>query len=182
MAFEPNIETSISLDNKILAVIDTSGIYNATFKPTGYQAPNLAKADVDTAELILVYPDASIVTVTPADVVSAIVNSGVNTPNFYLTRIINTTGFDDGKYEVTYGLGDGSIQYQTVDTFYNYASLRACLIDKWQNLETCNTCKKDDYLFYESLYKSMQYTFLKGDYVKGELLYNQINKWACSSC
>lgn len=180
MAFELKLESSFNIENNIFSIMDYSGIYNTTLNNTGYGSPNIAKASVNKAELFITSPTNSVTTVAEADLLNAINNSG-NSNIFFIYR--NLTGnWIDGKYEIQYGIGIGAIQHQTVDIVYNYAELRKCVYEKFSKFESCTTCSKPDYIYYYALYKSMQFDFLYNQILEGELKYNKIKDWACSSC
>lgn len=111
-----------------LLITDTTDIYHATNNPTGWGSPNLTRANVSSATILIEFIDEDGVTstVSTTDVLSQIPNPVTDTFEF---NLISGT-YPDGYYKITYTVvsNTGDI-YRTVLRTFFYCNVQCC-IDK----------------------------------------------------
>ena len=97
MALRPTLQACMRDKCGGIYFSDTTGVYDVTNNPYGWETPNMGGGDVTEATLTITYPDA---TDTEHDLLSQITDPVEGTINF---DVIEGT-YDDGIYTFTYTL------------------------------------------------------------------------------
>ena len=102
MALELKLSLCFKEKCSKLQISDATGEYDVTTNPTGWGAPNLALADVDSATVVLTPPGGSAINYD----VTAEVQGGIIVDGTFLLKLVDNITLNDGIYTVTYTVVD----------------------------------------------------------------------------
>ena len=139
MAFSPTITACTKNSCTTLSITDTTGVYDATDNPKGWQdASTLLAADVTKVEILITYPNGTTQTVD-ADI------SDIPDPvtGQFTYADIQMVGYTDGLIEIEYIVYDNTAP-DPVSYSYTYEALftcqtRACVDKMWAEV-ACKSC------------------------------------------
>lgn len=142
---------------KTLVVQDTSGLYDATTNPLGWEADGVTI--VQRAEITLTFPDGSVIVY---DVLSQIPNPISGVFNYTLTNSGNA--FPDGLYKIKYELefSSGTINNKEICSYF-YCGVKCKLASIWAKVAEeecgCDPCSGNELmntaLMAEGIYRAL---------------------------
>lgn len=127
MAFKPTISACLESGCTNLVVTDTTGIYDVSTNPYGWEdAGTLAAADLASATILIEYvdEDGDVSTVSTTDVLSQIADPVTGT--FEFDPIVGD--YPDGQYIITYTLIDSSdVTYRKSINTFLFCNVKCCV-------------------------------------------------------
>jgi len=130
MALSPTITACLKNKCSALSITDTTGVYDVTTNPGGYENPST----VTSAILEITLPDGSTVTEDVTSQIPADPISGTFT--FNNIEVLNYT---DGVTSILYTVVDGTGTYLYTFSALYTCKVRACVDKMWADV-ACKTC------------------------------------------
>lgn len=179
-------------------VFDKSGVYDVALNPTGYNAPNIATSDVDTATLSVLYAGATVPVVI--NVYPDLPSSNIDGAYLVTPAALGLTEMPAGLTRVTYTItgtfGGDSFTYTTTSLVLFDCELECCVAEKLilaaaavTGGDCCNECKDDkviNALFAEAVLEGARAATCSGlvDVVNTDIAYLQTlcAETPCSDC
>lgn len=179
-------------------VFDKSGVYDPALNPTGYNAPNIATSDVDTAVLSVLYAGATVA--VDIDVFPDLPSTNVDAAYLVTPAALGLTEMPPGLTRVTYTItgtfGGDPFTYTTTKLVLFDCDLECCVAQKLivataaiTGGDCCNECMYDkvrDALFAEAVLEGARAATCSGlvDVVNTDIDYLQTKcaETPCSDC
>lgn len=190
MAFVPTISACLQKNCAYLVVTDTTGVYDASTNPTGWE---------DAATIVAADVTALVITVTQGTTILATANVLAQLPDpvtsiFAYTQI-ELTGLVDGEFTVTYTVTTASGVFTTAPCSFQACSVRCCIDSKWATIASNGytttsgkTALVDEALELEGLYASMMnaaasnQTTIRNNYLTKLQRICNITACGCGTC
>lgn len=142
MALSPNIgDISITNSHTTISITDTTGVYNVTTNPGGWEAPNIAGSDVVTATLTLTFNGGTAQVVDVTSQIPATVTGDI------VFNDITIADYADGKATIIYTITTASTTYTKTLNMLFTCEAREAIDALWANIagKFCgNSCSIKD--------------------------------------
>jgi hypothetical protein len=172
MALELKLSLCFKEKCSKLQISDATGEYDVTTNPTGWGAPNLALADVDSATVVLTPPGGSAINYD----VTAEVQGGTIVDGTFLLKLVDNITLNDGIYTVTYTVVDEDTDTEYTITVKSFSTCKAdCCVEKMKTKfkgELCG-CNWENFWDY---YKQAEALLYAGKDAQATDLLTQVNK------
>lgn len=179
MALELKLSLCFKEKCSKLQISDATGEYDVTTNPTGWGAPNLDLADVDSATVVLIPPGGSAINYD----VTAEVQGGTIVDGTFLLKLVDNITLNDGIYTVTYTVVDEDTDTEYTITVKSFSTCKAdCCVEKMKTKfkeELCG-CNWENFWDYykraEALLYAAKSAFACGKDAQATDLLTQVNK------
>lgn len=126
MALIPNINLCIRSGCTEFVFRETTGVYNVTTNPGGYGSPNSTLGSIVSAALTVTSPDNISYLLDLMDL-DAFPSSNEDYEYILpLSSLGGRTVIEDGEWQFTYVVNDGSSNYSVIKTYFFYCNAECC--------------------------------------------------------
>ena len=193
MALKLNFSCNSTLNGKVLAFRETTGVYNALTNVGGYGAPNPEVAPVNDAYITIQPLSGTDVYTIPFPDLDTYLPDDTKLKQIHITMEnlggTNLIPFPDGTYLIKYFVTISEIEYVTSRYVYSYTNVRSCVSRMFAKIKVsknCIGCTEEELEYSKkaleayTYYKALLCAALTGQLDKADILLAYVNE-ICST-